>query len=94
MLETSGDTSLIVAETGGAVWLVGQAILPAILPADALSSASQPAGNPAGKIACRPVVATVDVIEEHPDNQPNPKVLFMAHVQGELRLWIATVCTS
>jgi hypothetical protein len=29
------------------------------------------------------VVATGDAIEEHPDNQPDPKVLFMAYVQGE-----------
>jgi uncharacterized protein DUF4258 len=29
------------------------------------------------------VVATGDVVEEHLENQPDPKVLFMAHVQGE-----------
>jgi hypothetical protein len=29
------------------------------------------------------VVAAGDVIEKHLDNQPDPKVLFMAHVQGE-----------
>jgi hypothetical protein len=44
------------------------------------------------------VVATGDVVEEHPENQPDPKVLFMAHVQGEplyvsARL-MATVFTS
>jgi len=29
------------------------------------------------------VVATGDVIEEYPDNQPDPKVLIMAFVEGE-----------
>jgi hypothetical protein len=29
------------------------------------------------------VVLSGDVIEEHPDNRPDPKALFMAHIQGE-----------
>jgi len=71
---------------------VGQAIPPAIPPADALSSALKPAGKPAcnqdrlphsAKPCVKYVVATGDVVEKHPDNQPDPKVLFMAHVQGE-----------
>jgi hypothetical protein len=31
----------------------------------------------------RHVVETGDVVEEYPNNQPDPKVLFMAHVQDE-----------
>ena len=31
----------------------------------------------------RNVVTTGDVIEQYPDNLPDPKVLFMAHVGGE-----------
>ncbi len=29
------------------------------------------------------VVAVGDVVEQYPDNRPDPKALFMAHVQGE-----------
>jgi hypothetical protein len=29
------------------------------------------------------VVTTGDVVEQYPENQPDPKALFMAHVQGE-----------
>jgi hypothetical protein len=29
------------------------------------------------------VVATGDVIEQYPGNEPDPKVLFMAHLEGE-----------
>lgn len=29
------------------------------------------------------IIATGDVVEEYPDNQPDPKVLFMAFVRGE-----------
>ena len=29
------------------------------------------------------VVANGDVVEEYPDNQPNPKALFMAHLEDE-----------
>jgi hypothetical protein len=29
------------------------------------------------------VVATGDVVEQYPENQPDPKALFMAHVTGE-----------
>jgi hypothetical protein len=29
------------------------------------------------------VVASGDVVEQYPDNQPDPKALFMAHVSGE-----------
>jgi hypothetical protein len=29
------------------------------------------------------VVTTGDVVEHYPDNEPDPKVLFMGHVGGE-----------
>jgi hypothetical protein len=29
------------------------------------------------------VVASGDVVEQYPDNQPDPKALFMAHIKGE-----------
>ena len=34
-------------------------------------------------IALKFAVANGGVIEEHPDSQPDPMVLFMAHVQAE-----------
>lgn len=29
------------------------------------------------------VIASGDVVEQYPDNRPDPKALFMAHVDGE-----------
>ena len=29
------------------------------------------------------IVVAGDVVEQYPDNRPNPKALFMSHVQGE-----------
>ena len=34
------------------------------------------------------VVATGSVVEEYPNNQPDPKTLFMAHVQYDPAVWI------
>ena len=99
-VDTSGNTSFIVAETGGwGGWYDDERPTFGMPQADIAALRGQAVRDDRYLISrhaqermglrkithtgLKYVVATGDVIEEHPDNQPDPKVLFMAHVQGE-----------